>query len=104
MSDTVPPRRKGEHPTIIWPIPSPRPSERDPGRESAEGTLDVKGEYGLGENMVEVLVSAGSSLVGKTLAQSRLGFATGLNVFAVIRGDHTITTPAGGGAAEEAVG
>jgi di/tricarboxylate transporter len=70
--------------------------ERDPGRESTGGGGgDVKDEYALEETTVEVRVPRGSPLVGRTLEQSRLGFATGLNVFAVVRGDQVFTTPGG---------
>jgi len=67
--------------------------ERDPGRESTEGGPNVRGEYALQETTVEVRVLRGSPLVGKTLQQSRLGFATGLNVFAVFRGEKVFTAP-----------
>jgi di/tricarboxylate transporter len=67
--------------------------QRDPGRESAAGGPNVQGDYALQETTVEVRVQRGSPLVGKTLEQSRLGFATGLNVFAVFRGKEVFTAP-----------
>jgi di/tricarboxylate transporter len=69
--------------------------QRDPGRESTAGGPNVEGDYGLQETTLEVRISRGSPLVGKTLKQSRLGFATGLNVFAVFRGDRVFTAPGG---------
>jgi len=69
--------------------------ERDPGRESTGGGPDVQSDYALQETTVEVRVPRASPLVGKTLEQSRLGFATGLNVFAVVRGEEVFTTPGG---------
>jgi len=69
--------------------------KRDPGRESAASGPNVKGEYALQETTVEVRILRGSPLVGKTLQQSRLGFSTGLNVFAVYRGKQVFTTPGG---------
>jgi len=68
---------------------------RDPGRESTTAGPNVKGDYALQETTVEVRILRGSPLVGKTLRQSRLGFATGLNVFSVFRGDSVFTTPGG---------
>jgi len=68
---------------------------RDPSRESSSGGPNVKGDYALQETTVEVRVRRGSPLVGKTLQQSRLGFATGLNVFAVFRGERVFTAPGG---------
>jgi len=69
--------------------------QRDPGLESTGGGPNVAGDYALQETTVEVRVRRGSPLVGKTLAQSRLGFATGLNVFAVFRGEKIFTAPSG---------
>jgi len=69
--------------------------QRDPGRESSGGEPNVQGDYSLEETTLEVRILRGSPLVGKTLQQSRLGFATGLNVFAVYRGDKVITAPGG---------
>jgi di/tricarboxylate transporter len=66
--------------------------KRDPMRESSEGT-DLASNFSLGENTVEMVVPAGSPLDGLTLGQSRLGSATGLNVFAVSRNDETIPAP-----------
>ncbi len=69
--------------------------QRDPGRESTAGGPNVEGDYALQETTLEVRISRGSPLVGKTLKQSRLGFATGLNVFAVFRDQRVFTTPGG---------
>jgi di/tricarboxylate transporter len=66
--------------------------KRDPMRESSEGT-DLASNFSLDENTVEMVVPAGSPLDGMTLGQSRLGSATGLNVFAVSRKDETIPAP-----------
>jgi len=49
--------------------------------------------YQLGERAVAIRVLPDSSLVGKSLRESRLGSAAGLNVFAVKRGGRTSHAP-----------
>jgi di/tricarboxylate transporter len=69
-----------------------------PVREAAssagpEASVLLQDLYRLGERAVAVRVTPGSLLVGKTLRQSRLGSAAGLNVFGVKRNDRTIRAP-----------
>ena len=49
--------------------------------------------YDLRERMFALRVPPGSALIGKTLAESRLGAALGLNVIVIIRDGHTILSP-----------
>jgi len=68
--------------------------QRDPGRDaSLEDALSLPERYALRERTALMRVRPGSALIGKTLAQSRLGSATGLNMFAVIRDRKAIPTP-----------
>ncbi|MBE9524738.1 MAG: anion permease, partial [Chloroflexi bacterium] len=67
---------------------------RDPAREfSAAQARDFKSLYELDERMVILNVPSGSSLHGKTLAESRLGTVLGLNVVAVMRDGQTELSP-----------
>jgi di/tricarboxylate transporter len=67
---------------------------RDIARELAGGEgRSHKALYELHERMVMLNVPAGSALVGKTLADSRLGSALGLNVVAIIRNGQTQLAP-----------
>jgi len=56
---------------------------RDPARETSGG--DLRQQYALDERSAVVRLPTDSSLAGLTLRESRLGSATGLNVYAVIR-------------------
>ena len=68
--------------------------DRDPVRElaSTQGK-DFKSLYALHERMVMLHLPPGSILHGKTLAESRLGSALGLNVIAIIRNGQTQLSP-----------
>jgi di/tricarboxylate transporter len=68
--------------------------DRDPVRElaSTQGK-DFKSLYALRERMVMLHLPPGSILHGKTLAESRLGSALGLNVIAIIRSEQTQLSP-----------
>lgn len=60
--------------------------ERDPGAESQHRSQrNLRAQYGLQEWTFTMTVTRGSVLVGKTLAQSRIGSAAGLIVVAVER-------------------
>jgi di/tricarboxylate transporter len=56
---------------------------RDPARETSGG--DLRQQYALDERSAVVRLPENSSLDGRTLRESRLGSATGLNVYAVLR-------------------
>lgn len=67
---------------------------RDPGKESAERhPQDLTEEYALDEKSTVMRVPAESVLSGRTLAESRLGSATGLNVYAILREGQTRLAP-----------
>ncbi len=68
--------------------------DRDMAREfSSNDSKDYKAMYALGERMVVLHLPEGSILHGRSLAESRLGSALGLNVVAVIRNQHTQLSP-----------
>jgi di/tricarboxylate transporter len=60
---------------------------RDPEQElrGAAGAANLESLYGLKERLHLLRIDAASPLVGKTLAQSRLGLALGVNVVGVLR-------------------
>ena len=64
---------------------------RDPKTESAP--TDLRGLYHLGGLIGMLRAPAGSTLAGRTLQQSRLGHALGLNVVAVQRSGQMILAP-----------
>jgi len=67
---------------------------RDPAREySSDRAMDFKSLYELHERMALLHLPAGSVLHGKTLAESKLGSALGLNVVAVLRNGRTQLSP-----------
>ena len=67
---------------------------RDPAREFAEKSArDYKALYDMHERIMMLRLPAGSVLVGKTLAHSRLGSVLGLTVVAVVRNGSTILSP-----------
>jgi len=53
----------------------------------------LNSDYRLGERTFVMRIPAGSELVGKTLAESRLGSVLGLNVIGITRQDRTILAP-----------
>jgi di/tricarboxylate transporter len=58
---------------------------RDPAREMAGGEVDLDQIYGLQERLFVLDVPKDSPLVGKSLAESRVGSALGLNVMGIER-------------------
>lgn len=67
---------------------------RDPTRESRLPTsADLRQFYDLGERLFVIHLPSDSSLAGKTLTESRLGTALGLNVVAIIRDGQTRLAP-----------
>ncbi|MCP3957281.1 MAG: SLC13 family permease [bacterium] len=71
--------------------------DRDPGRESrAASEGDFESVYHLGKVLFTLTLPPGSALAGRTLAQSRVGVALGLNVLAILRDGHRILAPGPG--------
>ncbi len=66
---------------------------RDVAAAAARSADDLPGQYHLKERTFVLSLPFGNPLVGLTLADSRLGAATGLYVVAVIRDDQTIVAP-----------
>lgn len=67
---------------------------RDPGREaSVSSPHELQKQYQLDERSAVVRLPQGSPLSGRTLEESRLGSATGLNVYAVLRGEKPLLAP-----------
>jgi di/tricarboxylate transporter len=67
---------------------------RDIAREiSSDGPMDFKSLYDLHERMVFLQLPKNSVLNGKTLAESRLGSALGINVVAIVRDGRTYLAP-----------
>ena len=67
---------------------------RDITKESSSSrSVDIKELYGLPEHMVFLQLPENSVLSGKSLSESRLGSALGINVVAIIRGGHTHLAP-----------
>jgi di/tricarboxylate transporter len=66
---------------------------RDVAAAAGRSADDLPGQYQLQERTFTLTLPAGNDLVGMTLADSRLGAATGLYVVAVYRGTRTIVTP-----------
>jgi di/tricarboxylate transporter len=67
--------------------------ERDITREFSVTGNDYKDAYELHERMVILRLPRDSSLEGKSLAESRIGSALGLNVIAILRDDDTLLAP-----------
>ncbi len=68
--------------------------KRNPAKEAAEGRQDFRSHYRLKEQLFRIHIPKGSALVGKTLADSRLGAALGVNVVGITRKDETLLAPA----------
>ncbi len=66
---------------------------RDVAAAAGRPADDLPGQYQLQERTFTLTLPIGNDLVGMTLADSRLGAATGLYVVAVYRGTRTIITP-----------
>jgi di/tricarboxylate transporter len=68
--------------------------DRDVTREATAGTRwDWKKQYDLQERLFHVRIPRDSVLIGKTLAESRIGSALGLTVLGITRGDRTLLGP-----------
>ena len=68
--------------------------DRNPVREtSAAGGGDWKQTYALQDRLFHIRVPDDSPLVGKSLAQSRIGSALALNVLGITRADQTLIAP-----------
>ena len=70
-------------------------SGRTAGRTNGDRSRqpDLEDFYQLRERLFRINVPADSALVGKTLAESRLGAALGLNVVGIARSDQTLLAP-----------
>jgi di/tricarboxylate transporter len=67
---------------------------RDPVKEtSGNGDHSLRGAYEIGERLSTLMLPANSSLIGQSLAASRLGSALRLNVVAINRRAQTILAP-----------
>ena len=67
---------------------------QDLGRETSPvDPRQLWSEYALTERSAVLLVGQGSPLIGRTMRDSRLRSAAGLNVYAVIRDGHTVPAP-----------
>jgi len=69
---------------------------RDVASAATRPADDLPGQYHLQERTFALTLPAGNPLVGLTLADSRLGAATGIYVVAVIRGGQPIVAPSSG--------
>jgi di/tricarboxylate transporter len=68
--------------------------DRNPAREtSAGGGGDWKQAYALQDRLFHIHIAPDSPLVGKSLAQSRIGSALALNVIGITREDQTLVAP-----------
>lgn len=69
---------------------------RDVASAAVRPSDDLPGQYHLHERTFVLTLPPGSPLAGRTLAESRLGAATGLYVVAVFRGNqtHVVSSPA----------
>ncbi len=62
--------------------------------QKASGThQDFRSQYKLQERLFHIKIPPDSTLVGKTLAKSRLGSGLGLNVVGITRGSRTLLAP-----------
>jgi di/tricarboxylate transporter len=66
---------------------------RDIGRDLAPEEADLEELFGLRERLFIVELPARSALAGKTLIESRLGAALGLNVIGIVRKEETQLAP-----------
>lgn len=67
--------------------------ERDLSRDGDRPMRKLEVAYGLGQRLGSMTVPHGSALDGRSLAQSRLGSALGLNVIAITRAGQTRLAP-----------
>ncbi len=66
---------------------------RDPMAEEAGAHRDPGSIYALGERLYTIRLAPDSPLDGRTLEESRIGAALGLNVVALVRGERTEPAP-----------
>lgn len=66
---------------------------RDMAEEARASTRNLQYSYGLGQRLAAMEVPEGSSVSGKTLAESRLGSVLGLSVLAITRDGNTKLAP-----------
>jgi di/tricarboxylate transporter len=67
---------------------------RDPVRDASRpGKVELAREYRLGERSAVIRIPADSPLAGRSLRESRVGFATQLNVYAVLRSGEPVPGP-----------
>ena len=64
-----------------------------PGSEGQRSQRNLRSQYGLQERTFVMTIPAQSVVVGKTLAETRIGSAVGLIVMALERGNHVETLP-----------
>jgi di/tricarboxylate transporter len=62
--------------------------------ETAGQRQDLRSQYRLQEHLFQINIPEGSALVGKSLAQSRLGAALHINVIGITRKNETLLAPA----------
>ena len=67
--------------------------KRNLAKETAGRRQDFRSQYRLQEHLFQIKIPDGSALVGKTLAQSRLGAALRLNVVGITRRNGTLLAP-----------
>jgi di/tricarboxylate transporter len=69
---------------------------RDPAREASSRPDQLEQQYRLDERSAVLRIPMDSQLADRTLGQSRIGQATGLNVYALLRGRETLLAPGPG--------
>lgn len=69
------------------------PSQVPGGGRETGSPRDFRTRYGLSEKLFRIRIPSGSTFVGKTLAQSRLGAGFGLTVLGMVRGRTTLSAP-----------
>lgn len=67
--------------------------ERNPLQESSASGSDWRKTYALQERLFHIRIPVDSRLVGKTLAESRIGSVLGFTVIGITRGEKTILSP-----------
>jgi di/tricarboxylate transporter len=67
--------------------------QRNLAKETAGSRPDFRSQYRLQEHLFQIRIPKGSALVGKTLAESRLGAALKLNVVGITRKNETLLAP-----------
>jgi di/tricarboxylate transporter len=67
--------------------------QRNLAKETAGSRPDFRSQYRLQEHLFQIRIPKGSALIGKTLAESRLGAALKLNVVGITRKNETLLAP-----------